>query len=389
MKQMTSLPKKQGFLITAKTDAPLSKAQIEFNKLMKRLEKTQEEHEKEITILDQSQVIVLRDMIPLLEKQNRLERDLVFAASKTVGTIKFTAKRRESLEDLISNKAFALLEDPLGLSEEDIDLLEKITEDLSSSEDQELQEELEKAAFDFLRDMLEGKAREAGLDLDLSDLDHTADPKELERMMHERLGAAAETFKDSAAKKPGRKKTKAQLEKERRLQEQEEVKKRDIKSLYKQLAKALHPDLEADPTLKAHRETWMKRLTSAYQSNDLRDMLQIEMEWLGEESSNLKSASDEKLRVYSAVIKEQIADLKDRTRMLIMEPQYEYLRRFTEPYRPRLANSERIRGSLLHEIDNLSHMLKVVADGGPECRKMMNQWADTNTRNSKIPPFPF
>lgn len=79
--------------------------------------------------------------------------------------------------------------------------------------------------------------------------------------------------------------TKAALERERLRQETEEAKARDFKSLYKQLAKVLRPDLETDPVLKAHKEVSMKRSTTARANGDLRDMLAIEMEWLGEKSA--------------------------------------------------------------------------------------------------------
>ncbi len=57
------------------------------------------------------------------------------------------------------------------------------------------------------------------------------------------------------------------------------MKKRNLKSLYKQLAKVLHPDLETDPESKLQKEEWMKRLTSAHALGDLRELLSIEFEW--------------------------------------------------------------------------------------------------------------
>ena len=42
-----------------------------------------------------------------------------------------------------------------------------------------------------------------------------------------------------------------------------EAKNRDLKSLFKQLAKAFHPDLEPDPLHKQHKQIWMQRLNTA------------------------------------------------------------------------------------------------------------------------------
>ena len=131
--------------------------------------------------------------------------------------------------------------------------------------------------------------------------------------------------------------------KERNRLAQEEAKNRDLKSLFKQLAKAFHPDLEPDPLLKQHKQVWMQRLNTAYAANDLREMLQLEMEWLGEEATNLATAGDEKLQVYCMVLKEQIADLKRQTQHLPDEPQYGPLQRFRDPFYGTIANPATIK----------------------------------------------
>jgi hypothetical protein len=87
----------------------------------------------------------------------------------------------------------------------------------------------------------------------------------------------------------------------------------------------------------------MKRLTAAYSGGDLRDMLEIEMEWLGEESGNLAQASDSKLRGYCLVLKEQIGALGRQICQLDREPQYRPLSRFRNPYSGRFDNPAAVK----------------------------------------------
>ena len=173
------------------------------------------------------------------------------------------------------------------------------------------------------------------------------------------------------------------------LQEQEDAKKQDFKSLYKQLAKVLHPDLETDPQLKQHKEIWMKRLTGAYAAGDLRELLQIEMEWLGEEATNLATASDRKLMVYCGVLKQQIADLKLQTDWLLNEPQYGPLRRFLHPFYSDMPKPTVIRSELRSSLRQHLGFIKDLEGGGLVRRKLLERWADEHGRSLQQPDCPF
>lgn len=216
----------------------------------------------------------------------------------------------------------------------------------------------------------------------MSDLDPHGDPVEFERKLKERLESAAAAAEGQAPRsgRRGRKAGKAQLEREKKQQEAEEAKRRDLKSLYKQLAKVLHPDLESDPARKAQKEEWMKRLTAAHAAGDLRELLCIEMEWLGVEASNLESASDEKLRVYCAVLKEQIAEVKMQSELLIEQPQYAALAGLYGRYAGGVPSLEMVKDNLHEEIARHEEMLEVLREGGGKCRRMLNQWADSHAR---------
>jgi ribosomal protein S20 len=383
-------PLKDGLVIRPGSDAPLSRTQVEFNRLMKSLETTKAGYAREQARLDETLAISIRELMPMIEDLNRANRDLVFHGHKAMQSLKLTADRRRWFGDLLSGKASDLLADPVGLSEEEIERLEAVIKELGPSEDDLRMKASEDEEFDFLREMIEQTARQAGVDLDLSDLDPNGDPEEFERTVRERLGAAAAVFEDMAdgpppgSKRP-RKPTKAQAKKEQQRQEQEEAKNRDLKSLFKQLAKAFHPDLEPDPVLKQHKQVWMQRLNTAYAATDLREMLQLEMEWLGEEATNLATAGDAKLKVYCMVLKEQIADLKRQTHHLPDQPQYGPLQRFRDPFFGTLASPVSIKRGLREDLVRHREMLQVLTRNDAASRRMIYEWADEHAFRSSCP----
>ena len=382
-----STPHKAGIVIRPGKDAPLSRTQVEFNRLMKSLESTKTSHAREQARLDDALATSIRELMPLVEDLKRANRDLVFSGMKALQTLKLTAKRHRWFGDLLSGKAANLVADPVGLSDDEIAKLDAIIDELGPTIEEQQMKESEDDDFDFLREMIEHTARQAGVELDLSDLDPSGDPEEFERIVRERLGAASALFDEpgdssAASEKPRRKPTKAQAEKERKRLELEDAKNRDLKSLFKQLAKAFHPDLEPDPLLREHKKGWMQRLNSAYAAADLREMLQLEMEWLGEEATNLATAGDAKLKVYCMVLKEQIADLKRQTHFLPDEPQYGPLQRFRDPFYGTIANPASIKRDLREALRHHLEILEILAANNAASRRLIYDWADEHAHRS-------
>lgn len=373
---------KAGLVIRSNKSGPLSRTQVEFNRLMKNLETTRARHGREQARLDETLATSCRELMPLVESLNRVNMELVFKGNQALQSHKLSAQRRLWLGDLLRGKADQLLGDPVGISAGELVALQAILEDLGPSVDEQRMEEEEDEEFEFLRMMVEQAARAVGVEVDLSDLDLRGDPVEFERVMRERLGAAAAVFKGNArsstAAKPRSKPTKAQVAKERDRLAREDAKKRDLKSLFKQLAKAFHPDLEPEPLLKQHKQIWMQRLNTAYEANDLREMLQLEMEWLGEEASNLATAGDEKLKVYCLVLKEQITDLKRQTHQLPEQPQYGPLRRFMNPFYGTIASPVTLKRQLQKELVRHEEMLEILGANNAASRRLVQEWADEN-----------
>lgn len=375
--------------VTARGGAALSAPQIRFNTLMRRLEKARTRHRREKERLDEMLQACGRELMPLIDELHRLNHEMVVHGVAALKSLKFTARRRKAFTRLLHHKAKGLANDSCGLTDEQITAMEQVARELTDPLEEQADVEKRAAALEFIRFMAESAAREAGVEVDLSDLAMDGDEDAFERELQERFDAAMRAKRDAPSPVGARQRATKSTAKKSRQEEIEEAKQRDLKSLYKQLAKVLHPDLEPEPERRLQKEEWMKRLTSAYASDDLRELLAIEMEWMGAESSNLATATDEKLKVYAKVLQDQLDDLNFQTSQLLFEPQYAGLQRFKHPYVNAVLPIAHHKEELLEEIRQHREMLDILRSGPPQSAKMINQWADALARAERKDACPF
>lgn len=126
-------------------------------------------------------------------------------------------------------------------------------------------EEIEEA-----RSVIDAMLDDLGIDIDLSDLRPDMSDEEIAvkaAQIGERLQQKSEED-ESEFGRPEPRKTKRQLQQEERMRQAEQLRKKSIASIYKQLAKVLHPDLELDAARRQAKVALMQDLTAAYRSND-------------------------------------------------------------------------------------------------------------------------
>lgn len=216
---------KMGLTIKGAGREALSPAQVDFNKRMVALEKGRAAYERERLRLDRALRVCVTELMPLIEKANRAEVEMIDALQQAAESVKLTARRRGLLEDLMVEKADGLLGDPVGLSEEQIGWLEGLMGELGMELVDEDNEELEREELERLRAMMEEFARQAGVNLDLNGVDFAGDPAEVARQVEERFVAAGGAFAQNPRAKAGagsklkRKPSKAAIERERLKQE--------------------------------------------------------------------------------------------------------------------------------------------------------------------------
>ena len=106
---------------------------------------------------------------------------------------------------------------------------------------------------------------------------------------------------------------------ERARAEQEEVH-LSIREVYRKLASALHPDREADPVERERKAGLMQRVNKAYATRSLLDLLEIQLELEHIDQATLDSVSEDRLKRWNTILKEQLRGLDQE----LMEVEVEY-----------------------------------------------------------------
>lgn len=102
-----------------------------------------------------------------------------------------------------------------------------------------------------------------------------------------------------------RKKTAAQLKAEQQMQDADGA----LRTIYRQLASALHPDRETDPQEQHRKTALMKEANAAYERRDLLALLQLQMRADLADGDKVATLAQDKLTALTALLKDRVAVL--------------------------------------------------------------------------------
>lgn len=300
--------------------ASLTPAQKMFNRLITKVKKLQQQQKEVIQDLDASLQFYYEMVLP---EETRLQKALA-------ERIKLAHHEYKNPKNFTQQE----LEGIRGLIEEDLDILFSIAGPADiTAEIKAIFEEMNGVSFEersleimeLMKHEIQEKFKASGIQTDLSSL-NINDPKE--KIMQDMFNSIGKAFSKQPGANKKTSKTKKQLEKELRREAFEELQKKSLNTIYRQLARALHPDLEQDPEQRLWKEGVMKKLASAYKKGDLYELLTIEMEFLNRSNDKLPLQSHEQLEIYNAILKDQEKDLQADIAMLPMHPKYMPLQEF-------------------------------------------------------------
>lgn len=254
---------------------------------------------------------------------------------------------------------------------------------------------LEDAEDDFIamREAMEGLFfMESGQRIDLSGLRPDMCREEAEAHLEELLD-------QHPANPKNRKKSKREAEREARQKLAEEARAKNINTVYRQLARLFHPDLEQDPALKAKKEALMKELTAAYEKGDLHTILGLELRWLQNNDGDLSRLSDAKLDAYTAALREQSNDLRNELASVLYRPRFAPLQMIVR-FRRRsslavltrsLREEVRLISSEADDVSQTTAALERIRalPEGPDRERELRLFANRLARERVIPADPF
>ena len=316
----------------------LTKEQLEFNLLLDRMNRAEAKIQSERQFLDSLLDECITKVYPVHLDFIKLDLQIIEELFTYFKNTKFSAIRRRSFTDYINEKIDYILFCPNGLNEEqNVRLLEiqkeiyKVEEEKKTKKDKLFDAEME---FEMMRGQLEVELIERGFNIDLSGLKMEMTPEEINSFVEDKIRnyiPGESKYKDTRQDK---KKSKKQIEREVKEAEIEELKGKSLSSIYKSLAKIIHPDLEQNPEKRIQKEQWMKMLTVAYDKKDLKTLLEIELEWAKGESDHIESIALDKLKLYNEMLRSQVQEMEIAAATAYNEQKYGLLLYFTDgPYK--------------------------------------------------------
>ncbi|MDO9106014.1 MAG: J domain-containing protein [Methylovulum sp.] len=144
-------------------------------------------------------------------------------------------------------------------------------------------------------------------DVDLGDDFDISSPEKFQAHLQEKLREKAEG-QPAAAVKP-RKKTKKQLAKEARQQEEDALASKSVQEVYRKLVAVLHPDREPDAQERERKTELMQRVNTAYDKKDLLQLLELQLEVEQIDAAQLSQMADSRLKYFNKILKDQLAEL--------------------------------------------------------------------------------
>lgn len=277
----------------------LSKGQQAFNNLIKQIEKKRALLASWETAVPPYQQKYVSELIPLLKKTGELQIDRVHHLDRACDRKMLSQADSRKLSTLIIGMANALL------AENDDAALKAIYNKHSQSD-----YDSEEAAY--LQDMK--SALEGMLNIDLGDDLNARSEEELMSRARAHLQAketrqAAQQQARAERRSPRKKSAKQQAQEEKQQAEAQQVS-QSIREVYRKLASALHPDRETDPQERERKTALMQRANQAYEKNNLLQLLELQLELEHIDQSAINNLSEDRLKHYNKVLKEQLAELE-------------------------------------------------------------------------------
>ncbi len=152
------------------------------------------------------------------------------------------------------------------------------------------------------------------------DADFTAEELENPALLQEKMKEIQEKkMAEAEEREANRKKTVKQLEREAKTKEAEKKLTQTSKKIYLELVKNFHPDQEQDEAEREKKTAILQEANAAYANDDFLALLELQIRLFQEKEEALSNTSDETLKYYNKILKDQLAQLKNK--LATLDPQ--------------------------------------------------------------------
>lgn len=287
-------------------DAPLSKAQKEFNRLTKRIAKLERDVQDFREAATRLRLRVQNEYRPLQARHNEARAALVRLFDRALGTYKLTKGERNKILDLLLNGCADLLE----RGHADLQpIFDKYAPPPPTAEEEAAADrqtsELMKQLFTQLFTQRFGIVFDPAVDVSTKE--------KFQAYVGEKMSAQQAEYEaqEQEARRAPRPKTARQQAAEAKKQAEEKNITKTVRALYLDLVKTLHPDREPDEAEKARKTILLQQVTTAYEANELLTLLRLQLELQRIDQSHLENLAEGQLRHYNQLLRTQVRELED------------------------------------------------------------------------------
>lgn len=274
----------------------LAPAQLRFNKLLEKIELLTQKLAQTQAMADTFRPVYSSTLKPLQDKHDATLREMVLWLDVRL--------QKKGLTPAVLRDAKALvcaLSEGLALAGE---------AEMRALHDRHSPQSLadkEKSAAEDLQDMMH---RMAGVNV--SDLNEGASVQDLlhagmERVRQQMMDEQAEKEAKAIARRDSKPKSAAQQKAQARQQDAQGA----LRTIYRQLASALHPDREPDALERARKTGLMGQVNAAYERRDLMALLTLQLRFEQIDATAISRMTTDKMAALTLLLKEQAAALEE------------------------------------------------------------------------------
>jgi len=285
----------QALRVLAPGDVPASSAARAFNLQLTRIDKLKAQLDALDTLGQSHRVELHRWVAPLQQRQRQRTRDMALWLAECLQGKTLSRLQHDTATEALCRLAQTLAEEG-----------DKTMAALHDQHSRHTLAQKKQAAADALRAKLEAVLGEP-----LADTDPDAPMEELLRAgmarWREAQDAAQAHRRDKknarkARQKPGAEQTQAQV--------QQADADTQLRTLFRQLVSALHPDREPDAQERLRKTALMSEANAAYGRKDLVTLMQIQLRAELADPTAVSRLADDKLAALTLLLKQQVAELE-------------------------------------------------------------------------------
>lgn len=353
--------------------APLTPAQQRFNALLARIEQLSGQIERLQAWSDRhryAHIQALRESVQLAQAHRK---SLLLFVHERLQTADFTDKQQRMARGLVRG----LLDQLAASADPQVQALADLY--VSDEDTQEAAQEQAEAA-QRLRERIE-----EALGQPIEKAGQYQTPEEMMQAGMRQWQRQQEADEQRKAAKRAAKKAHKQAQKKSAAAEKGEVPpavlreadaKSAIRTVFRQLASALHPDREPDEQERLRKTALMSEVNAAYEKNELSTLLRLQIQVTQVNPQNATRMADAQLIAMASLLKEQVAALEDDLDAL----QSRLSRELCVPVRADVDEAEmtqalqRIQADQRHNADSLAADLRRIQNDAELKRWLKEQW---------------